>query len=488
MLSSMTDIRKRVTVFQNGKRVGGKAISLPKKWSEFLKIVSKKLNIPASRIYNEDGGEIDEIESIVAKEILYASCGEHFIHIPKDISYLGQPIPNPYIIGGTPPPLPSNILNFPFHNGGYSVAPNQLLGDPTLSSSTNSTTTTTTTTSSSSNTTTPNVLMTTTASPLIGNINNTINNIPLIGNGCITGLSSCGTIINNNEWISLNVGGRIFSTTRSTIIRDKDSMLAKMFSENWDSAKDINGAYLIDRSPDYFTPILNFLRCGTIVIDESLNVEGVYQEARFFNITGMIEKLASLVERKARSTDVFTRKDVISILLTSSSNSSLRCQGLNLAGVDLSKLDLRNINFKMTNFKETNLSKCNLDNALLQEADLSGANLTGASLRGSNLTGANLEDSILKGANFEDRGGQRATLENVNFKNASLEEANFSGANLRVCNFKSANLENCNFRGADLAGANLEDCNLRGANLHKANLIGVNLKGANFDIRTVSSR
>ncbi|KAN0027804.1 hypothetical protein ACTFIV_009628 [Dictyostelium citrinum] len=491
MLSSMTDIRKRVTVFQNGKRVGGKAISLPKKWSEFLKIVSKKLNIPASRIYNEDGGEIDEIESIVAKEILYASCGEHFIHLPKDFVYQPTSIPNPYLIGPPPPP---NILNFPFHTGGGSgpYGTNPLLSDvvPSTSSSTNSTTTTTTTTSSTNSNTVANNLLMTSTSPLISNTNGGVNTmIPLIGgNGCITGLSSCGTIINNNEWISLNVGGRIFSTTRSTIIRDKDSMLAKMFSESWDSAKDINGAYLIDRSPDYFTPILNYLRCGTIVIDESLNVEGVYQEARFFNITGMLDKLASLVERKSRSTDVFTRKDVISILLTSSSNSSLRCQGLNLAGVDLSKLDLRNINFKMTNFKETNLSKCNLDNALLQEADLSGANLTGASLRGSNLTGANLEDCILKGANFEDRGGQRATLENVNFKNASLEEANFSGANLRVCNFKSANLENCNFRGADLAGANLEDCNLRGANLHKANLIGVNLKGANFDIRTVSSR
>ncbi|KAK5583399.1 hypothetical protein RB653_004992 [Dictyostelium firmibasis] len=496
MLSSMTDIRKRVTVFQNGKRVGGKAISLPKKWSEFLKIVSKKLNIPASRIYNEDGGEIDEIESIVAKEILYASCGEHFIHIPKDIGFFNQPtIPNPYIIGPQQQQQqPPNIINFPFHNGPIVGGYPQLLGGDVIqspSSSTNSTTTTTTTTSSSSCSSTPNVLLATTTSPLVAT-NNPNNIVPLIGglvnHGCITGLSSCGAIINNSEWISLNVGGRIFSTTRSTIIRDKDSMLAKMFSENWDSAKDINGAYLIDRSPDYFTPILNYLRCGTIIIDESINVEGVYQEARFFNITGMLDKLASLVERKARSTDVFTRKDVISILLTSSSNSSLRCQGLNLAGVDLSKLDLRNINFKMTNFKETNLSKCNLDNALLQEADLSGANLTGASLRGSNLTGANLEDCILKGANFEDRGGQRATLENVNFKNASLEEANFSGANLRVCNFKSANLENCNFRGADLAGANLEDCNLRGANLHKANLIGVNLKGANFDIRTVSSR
>eukprot|EP01133_Synstelium_polycarpum_P011992 gene11992-14008_t len=365
MLGAMTESKgKRVTVFQNGKKVGGKAISIPKKWNEFLKIVSKKLSIPVSRIYNEDGGEIDEIELIVPKEVLYASCGESFIH-------------------------PSSTETR-----------------------------------------------------------------------------------HENEWVTLNVGGRMFSTTRSTLLKDKDSMLAKMFGESWDSTKDSNGSYLIDRSPEYFAPIINFLRCGNLVIDDGLNIEGVYHEARFFNITAMVEKLSVMVERKNQS-DVFSRKDVISILLTSSSNSSLRCQGLNLSRVDLSKLDLRNINFKMTNFKETNLSKCNLDNALLQEADLSYSNLSGASLRGANLSGANLERCILKGANFEDRGGQRATLESVNFKNAILEEANFSGANLRVANFKGANLENCNLRGADLAGANLEDTNLRGANLHKANLIGV---------------
>ncbi|GAM27621.1 hypothetical protein SAMD00019534_107970 [Acytostelium subglobosum LB1] len=400
--------RKRVTVFQNGKKTGGKAVSIPKKWGEFLKLVSKKLLLPVTRIFNEDGGEIDDVELLVPKEILYASCGEAFI-------------------------TPGTLKDF-MVGGGVAT-------------------------------------------------NNNNHGVPFLYNEAG---GRCGGY-DGSEWVTINVGGRIFSTTRSTLIKDRESMLAKMFGENWESTRDSNGSYLIDRSPEYFAPILNYLRCGNIIIDDGVNIEGVYLEARFFNISGMTDKLALLVDRKNR-TDVFTRKDVISILLTSSSNSSLRCQGLNLSGVDLSKLDLRNINFKMTNFRETNLSKCNLDNALLQEADLSFANLCGASLRGANLSGANLENCILRGTNFEDRGGQRATLESCNFKNATLEEANFSGANLRVANFKGANLENCNFRGADLAGANLEDTNLRGANLHKANLIGVNLRGANFDIRTVSSR
>ncbi|EFA83034.1 BTB/POZ domain-containing protein [Heterostelium album PN500] len=430
--SSSALSRKRVTVFPNGKRLGGKAISIPKKWSEFLKIVSKKLLIPVTRIYNEDGGEIDEIDLLVPKEVLFASCGESFIK-PGELTNTLSPI-----VSNTSNNNNNNNSN---NNNNNNTIPTFLYHD--------------------------NVSTTTSAG--------------------VSRIRSTTLDYDASDWVTLNVGGRIFSTTRSTLLKDKDSMLAKMFGESWDSTRDINGNYLIDRSPEYFAPIINFLRCGNLIIDDGVNVEGVYLEARFFNITGMLDRLSAMVERKMQ-TDVFTRKDVISILLTSSSNSSLRCQGLNLSGVDLSKLDLRNINFKMTNFRETNLSKCNLDNALLQEADLSYANLCGASLRGANLSGANLEHCILKGTNFEDRGGQRATLESCNFKNAILEEANFSGANLRVANFKGANLENCNFRGADLAGANLEDTNLRGANLHKANLIGVNLRGANFDIRTVSSR
>lgn len=109
-------------------------------------------------------------------------------------------------------------------------------------------------------------------------------------------------------------------------------MLAKMFGEDWNSAKDSNGSYLIDRTPEYFAPILNYLRCGVLVIDDGVNAEGVLHEAKFFNIGGIADKLSTIVERKSH-VDAFSRKDVISILLTSSTNSTLRCQGLNLAGM-----------------------------------------------------------------------------------------------------------------------------------------------------------
>ncbi len=77
-----------------------------------------------------------------------------------------------------------------------------------------------------------------------------------------------------NDWVTVNVGGKRFSTTRSTLGKDPNSMLAKMFGSDWESQKDESGAYLIDRTPEYFAPILNFLRCGQIIIDPGVNVEG----------------------------------------------------------------------------------------------------------------------------------------------------------------------------------------------------------------------
>eukprot|EP01113_Clastostelium_recurvatum_P044354 TRINITY_DN7480_c0_g1_i1.p1 TRINITY_DN7480_c0_g1~~TRINITY_DN7480_c0_g1_i1.p1 ORF type:complete len:450 (+),score=71.10 TRINITY_DN7480_c0_g1_i1:67-1416(+) len=346
----------------------------------------------------------------------------------------------------------------------------------------------------------------------------------------------------NSEWVSLNVGGRIFSTTKSTLTKDPYSRLAKMvltdtvgrsgsisgaiaahisseegepsflarsFSSSSISSlasstsscmssssstkplywlRDANGCYLLDRSPEYFAPILNYLRCGTLVMDDGLSEEGVLEEARFFEVAGVEEVLLRQISTRMHP-DSFTRRDILSLLLTSSTISSLRSQGINLEGVDLSKLDLSHINFKMSNFIEADLSHCNLDSAMLQQANLKGANLTGASLRGANLGGANLEGANLHGANFEDRGMTLvANLSGANLMNANLEDANLAGANLRAANLKGANLENANLRGTNLAGANLEDTNLKGAILNMTNMRGANLQGIDYDLRTVTSR
>ncbi|PRP76951.1 hypothetical protein PROFUN_15565 [Planoprotostelium fungivorum] len=368
--------RRRVTLFPNGYKRGGRVIFVPNQgpWREFLNQCSERMNIQVRRIFVAEGGEINDVDFIEPNEVLYCSEGEDFV-------------------------CPST---------------------------------------------------------------------------------------SSNEWVTLNVGGRCFSTTKSTLTRDAGSMLAKMFSNEWASQRDYNGSYMVDRTPEYFAPVLNFLRCGSLVIDDDTNAEGVLEEAIFFNLTELIEPLQQIVDKQKRKQTSLTRKEMISILLASSVNSPLRCQGLDLAGCDLSKLDLSYINFSMTNFGGANLKYANLDNTVMKESNLEGADLQFATLKGANLCRANLENANLRSANFEDRGGQKANLEGAVLKGAHLEDCNFSGANLRAANLKGCNLENANLRRADLAAADLEGVNLRGANLTKANLIGANLVGANFDIRTTT--
>ena len=47
-----------------------------------------------------------------------------------------------------------------------------------------------------------------------------------------------------------------------------------MQCSGWSSATDSSGAYLIDRSPDYFEPLLNFLRHGKLILNEGINPQG----------------------------------------------------------------------------------------------------------------------------------------------------------------------------------------------------------------------
>lgn len=40
------------------------------------------------------------------------------------------------------------------------------------------------------------------------------------------------------------------------------------------SERDKNGAFLIDRSPTYFEPLLNYLRHGQLILDPNINAAG----------------------------------------------------------------------------------------------------------------------------------------------------------------------------------------------------------------------
>jgi len=54
------------------------------------------------------------------------------------------------------------------------------------------------------------------------------------------------------------------------------------------SRQDHRGAYLIDRSPTYFEPLLNYLRHGQMILDSNVNVAGIYLQILFMSLLQLI--------------------------------------------------------------------------------------------------------------------------------------------------------------------------------------------------------
>ncbi|XP_002163777.1 BTB/POZ domain-containing protein KCTD5 [Hydra vulgaris] len=104
----------------------------------------------------------------------------------------------------------------------------------------------------------------------------------------------------SKSWVKLNVGGKVFLTTKTTLLKEPDCFLGRLATEDPDlpSDKDENGAYMIDRDPKYFSPILNYLRHGKVIIDDGLSIEGVLEEACFYSIKSLISILKDTINTK----------------------------------------------------------------------------------------------------------------------------------------------------------------------------------------------
>ncbi|XP_063704839.1 BTB/POZ domain-containing protein KCTD5 [Culicoides brevitarsis] len=128
-----------------------------------------------------------------------------------------------------------------------------------------------------------------------------------------TASNTSGTATQSKSWVRLNVGGQLFLTTHQTLNRVPNSFFSVLLSETeLISDKDETGAFLIDRDPKYFQPVLNYLRHGKLILD-GVSEEGVLEEAEFYSILPLIVLLKDRISRRDQNPS-FEKKRVYRVL------------------------------------------------------------------------------------------------------------------------------------------------------------------------------
>ena len=103
------------------------------------------------------------------------------------------------------------------------------------------------------------------------------------------------TTQNGNRMVKLNVGGKKYTTTRSTLeLGGKECFFTRMFVYGDDnsisSTKDDEGYIFIDRNGDTFGEVLDYLRNGEILTETDTKRRKVELELDFYGIVGYKEE------------------------------------------------------------------------------------------------------------------------------------------------------------------------------------------------------
>ena len=92
--------------------------------------------------------------------------------------------------------------------------------------------------------------------------------------------------------VTLNVGGIVHTTTRSTLSKFPDSMLGALMSGKFPVTQDENGHIFIDRDGAIFRHILNFLRSTRLALPSDFtDYDLLLVEADFYQINPLIDAI-----------------------------------------------------------------------------------------------------------------------------------------------------------------------------------------------------
>lgn len=112
--------------------------------------------------------------------------------------------------------------------------------------------------------------------------------------------------------VNVNVGGYVYTTSLSTLLRFPESMVGCMFSGRLTIAKDTRGNYFIDRDGELFRYVLNFMRTSQLCLPESFeDFEQLSIEADFYQITSLIDALEACKRKRQKNPKLPDNQGVI---------------------------------------------------------------------------------------------------------------------------------------------------------------------------------
>ena len=206
--------------------------------------------------------------------------------------------------------------------------------------------------------------------------------------------------------IKLNVGGQYFTTSKTTLLADKNSMLGTMFSRYHELTKSSDGSYFIDADGTYFQTILNFLRGRITDVNELPKDEEVLlklrAEADFYQLSTLKELITASLAKGPR----MNQKWVNSFFPKHNGYCFQNANELNLQCLNLDGLAFSNIYFN-------------------HNVSFRNSSLVGASFRGSSFEA------------FVD-------FTSADIKNCDFHEAQFSSSSFKYIE-TAKNLEEAKF-------------------------------------------
>lgn len=99
--------------------------------------------------------------------------------------------------------------------------------------------------------------------------------------------------------VELNVGGQLYTTSLTTLLRDPDSLLAALFSGRQRILRDSRGRFFIDRDGVLFRFVLDFLRNSRLTLPDSFDEkERLLAESEYYQMKGLSRSLKQQIVKR----------------------------------------------------------------------------------------------------------------------------------------------------------------------------------------------